>query len=117
VSRVPIRKWKQGLNLENLAIDHTKYGLKIMDFKFPSYELGLTIRGIFPTLEDALKLMKDKKYTKCAFTRNWAVDKVGSLLFRGRIVGKFHKGKFTLNKDEVFLLERFKAETGENCDY
>jgi hypothetical protein len=87
VSRVPIRRWKQGICQENL---HFQGGM--MNFrtacKIP--EFSKMLRNEYPTFKQALKSLDDET-RGIAYHRHWAViqNKTGNIdiNYRGQLVG------------------------------
>jgi hypothetical protein len=97
--RKPIRgDWRQGLRMANLAFAGEEgFG------RLPFRELRQTILGQYPSFEEAIDLVKDEHWERCAFSRGFAVNRSGSLLYKQRIVGSYDK--------IVTLMEHYKYLT------
>jgi hypothetical protein len=94
VVRKPMRNdWRQGIRMGNLTFSGDEGFHRI-----PNKEFRDTILGIYPSFATAKKLIKDG-YQKVAFSRNFAINSAGQLLYKDRIVGTYDilaklEGKF-----------------------
>lgn len=114
LSRVPKRRYKQGLNSGTLAVS----GSQIREAQFLEmiflYDLQGCIENKYPSLEECIRLAKVHDCT-AAFSRRWAVcpKKLGRyttlyLEYRSTRVGVIKGGKVTLNDDYEFLAEELE---------
>lgn len=110
-TRVPARKWKQGLSAESF---HIVYRDEKAVINFPSPHLINTIKNFYPPLKEVLKYLTPQ--TKKAFSRNWAVSNE-RLMYNGRVVGVMSEGKASLQKRDAYLREFFQETTGADCGY
>lgn len=109
-SRSPVRKYKQGLNNQNI---HFAEVHMLEPFDQPilqSVALGDCILGKYPTYEEALK--KVQHGCVVAFHRRWAIsmDEVGvtNLQYRGQRVGVAVENEFSLGRHYHFLKEELE---------
>lgn len=115
ITRVPCRKWKQGLSGENIAIDGC-YKNKPIPFNLINPNLHYTIRGIYPSYDRVVHdLKKLPNLKKRAFHRQWAVDKDGLLWYSGWIVGSIVHDIPQLTKQNQYLKDVFERQTGVEC--
>lgn len=95
-SRMPIRRWKQGLNEGNLKIGGLAPQPRGARGRGPalwdSVALGLTIQGIFPSFDECLDKVESLMHIGSAFCRNFAIID-GTLEHRGRLVGVVEDGE------------------------
>ena len=114
ITRVPCRKWKQGLNPENMAIDGVyKNPIKI---KWIDIKLHNTIKGIYPTYHIVINSLKTvPSLKKRAFHRQWAVDKDGLLWYSGWVVGHIVNDIPYLTKQNNYLKDVFERQAGVEC--
>lgn len=83
LTRVPKRRWKQGIDREGISVT----GSDFREGKWlESSEVACCIEGEYPTKAVALALAIKKKST-VAFSRKFAVDYNGGLFYRGKRVG------------------------------
>lgn len=95
ISREPTRQFRQGLCTENMAIRRVN-GIDLMDNEgfinnFRRLGDGVTltalVKGIYPSLKDAKEAL-DKGVAKVrAFSRGFAVDAAGRLIYKTNVVG------------------------------
>jgi hypothetical protein len=98
IVRKPLRHdWRQGLRLGNIAFSGPQ-GF----YELPLAELRHTILGRYPTFQQAAEEVS-RGVEKRAFSRNFAVQAGGVLLYKERQVGRFDK--------LVELSEQFKYLT------
>jgi hypothetical protein len=115
LSRVPVRKWKQGLHPENIAVDGVhKFGASL-PFELVSLGLHNTIKGVYPSYQGLVK--NGVPHKKAAFHRSWAMDYNKSLWYKGRIVGSIVGGIPHFNASESYLRGDFERQVGVNCAY
>ncbi len=86
-SRIPLRRWKQGLSDENLFLANGDGFWSILQHK----EFTNMLTGSYPSMQTAQERLGDK-VRRVAFSRHWAVgledDKAKSLWFRGNKIGE-----------------------------
>ncbi len=95
-SRMPTRKWKQGLAKNHLR--HTQ---------IDSRSLGKTILGQYPTLGRAKERTLEREVTT-AFARNWALGGGANnihVLYRDKRVGRMEEDGIHLSPEYRFLQE------------
>lgn len=86
-TRMPLRKWKQGLTQQNLDFHN-----RAMTFNKALQHNGFVqmLQGTYPTME-TVKEKIGKKLRRIAFHRHWAagLNKMGTfdLFYRGQVVG------------------------------
>jgi len=94
VVRKPMRNdWRQGIRMGNLAFSGDEGFHRI-----PYKEFRDTILGVYPPFATAKALIKGGQQ-KVAFSRNFAINSAGQLLYKDRIVGTYDilaklEGKF-----------------------
>lgn len=102
--------WKQGINYNNLHFKNN--GKDSVTFE----ELSKTILGEYPTILEAIKLCKEEKVSSVAFSRNFALNSGGKILYRGREdvgVVDFNRKNISLYEDKFFLKELLQEESGD----
>lgn len=115
-SRVPCRKWKQGLGRENVSVK----GLgrdrpREVNGLIRSKSLGMTIENKFPSMEACLKMLRTRQVASVAFSRKFAVRRIGdkiALYFRTRIVGEIKEDKPSLDDRYNYLQEVLQEAIG-----
>jgi len=112
--RKPVRKYKQGLALESLAIvdsgyhflDNEERGRSQKVYKsikeLHSKELVATIKGYYPSLKDALTMFEDMA-CEVAFDRQFSIDRKMNIFYKGCPVGCYEDGKISFNKGQEYL--------------
>lgn len=105
VSRVPVRRYKQGLNRQNIAVGalNIEPGLNRGD-TIRCVELARCILNKYPSLDECLEKLQDGR-NACAFHRHWAITAGGELHYRGNPVGAYQKGNLKLTEDYCYLQE------------
>lgn len=107
LSRIPQRKYKQGLAYESLKMEGMSRGKEVLRSK----ALARCIAGEYPNHEEVIRRIKDGENINLAFSRQFAIGEAPtfegtggalSLLFRGRRVGEVTK-----KNDELKLVPRF----------
>lgn len=87
VTRVPVRRWKQGICQENLHFQGNMMNFR-MACKIP--EFADMLRGKYPSFNKAVKSL-DEEHKAIAYHRHWAValSKIGNIdiHYRGQLVG------------------------------
>lgn len=100
--RIPSRQWRIGLTAENLRIiPNTLDGFQIKRKIIESIYFKQSVCGNFPNIEEIIKMIKDRKATSQAFSRDFAIDKK-HLKF---IQLKNHVGK--IFREEVMLFDDY----------
>ncbi len=104
--RKPVRRYKQGLNQENLLVKPVlkAEGRRMGRINFHSKSIGRAMLGQYPSVEDAFQSARNRTSELVPFSRDWAVgthDEELSLVFRGEVVG------FVLDESVKLLPERF----------
>ena len=110
-TRVPARKWKQGLSMD---IFYIVYRGDKVNLAFPSSYLIDTVKNNYPSYKSIKETITPT--TKKAFSRNWAVD-AQALMYNGRVVGVMDQYTTALNKRDAYLREFFQETTGDDCAY
>jgi hypothetical protein len=102
VTRIPMREdWRQGLRRINIRT------IPVMDIDYEC--LDATIRGVYPTFKEAIKLA-DKRGV-AAFSRSFAVDKDKTIWYKGRWkVGKVDMFGHALDEKFTWLRESLDEE-------
>lgn len=111
VTRIPTRKWKQGLTSENLHIVYVDPGISV---RTATKEMGKTILGDYPSFQKVFQAYTEN--TKKAFSRNWAFNS-SFVMYNGRKVGIVQDGEILLYKKDYYLREFFKEVTEVDCGY
>lgn len=112
VSRIPRRKYKQGLNDQNILLKgYMLDGVRVTDL-LRSKNLCRCINDEYPSLSDAIKHAEE--HESCAFSRKFAVrneEELGvlSLQYRGSAVGIVMHGELQLNSSNQYLREELEA--------
>ena len=117
VSRFPIRKWKQGLHRDNSRLTPND--------EFPvndilrSKQLGLCIKGVFPTESEVLSTLHYNKVRSRAFCRDFSVS-ISSLglkflHYRGEAVGWYQKDRMILGEGREYLIQSYEEAVHENA--
>lgn len=103
-ARVPVRRYKQGLNTSNLRL-HNNGSVRISSL-LTSKALGRCIMGSYPSFSVALRNALEGKPR--AWARRWAVygDDVS---YRGRRVGHVSNRSVVLDGSYLFLKEELEA--------
>lgn len=110
LSRMPVRKYKQGLSSESLNMNGRNGRAKDV---LRSKALAKCVLGQYPSQQEAIQRIKDGEIMGLAFSRQFAICENGgfggggenaelSLRFRGKAVGKI-----TRKHDELQLLPSF----------
>jgi hypothetical protein len=105
-SRLPHRRYKQGLNSANLVVNKRVHSL---DRLIKSVSMAKLINNEFPSMEDAYARMN--KHSGCAFHRYWAFvrqDDGVHLHYRGIEVGKYQSGNLVLLENFTYLKEELE---------
>lgn len=110
LQRVPVRKWKIGLNSQNISYvdpwpDKQTFDLS-MGYLFNSRELVRTIKGRYLDLDDAIKLSREFPGRSVAFSRRFCVN-TDKLLCRnlGLPVGDVMGKGVALHDDFIYLTQ------------
>ena len=105
VTRVPRRRWKQGLNAEAIK------GMGGRDMAGPY--LYKTIVNDYPTFSKALRRSVDYNYAT-AFHRHYAVFNSGTLVsYKRTVIGEVVDGKIVVMPAYIYLLDEIKEIVGE----
>ncbi len=112
VSRRPERRYKQGLNTNNIRVRGKAMRMDIPDL-LQSVSLAKSIGNDYPSFANALKAVKGNP-TSRAWSRRWALkddDHIGSICVchRGNTVGTIIKGKPHLFDKFIYLQEELEA--------
>lgn len=106
MSRTPIRQdWRQGFRMHQARFEYNDRGI-LPDLK----SIAATIEGNYPSLDEAAE--RAKKVERTAWTRHFALDSEGGILYRGfGLVGAFLNIKnreFKLNEKCHWVEDRLK---------
>jgi hypothetical protein len=104
VSRCPMRKdWKQGLRAVNIRLLRLNKTYPVDGYLHFNL-LANTILGVYPSLKDAVNMMKKEGWSEVAFSRYFAIDKFSNIHYKG----EFKVGLLTdLAKKQFTLEEKF----------
>lgn len=111
--RQPTRRYKQGLNSENVVIPPMKPGKKA-SWGTLTKDAGVidNLSGAYPTLPEAIRMLRSGKHISVAFDRNFAVEKSNLdlifLMYRGEETGYSERG-------ERFILPEKFTHLRESC--
>lgn len=90
LSRTPSRQYKQGLSVNTLKIQCTdaEYSGQIQEMirKF-TFEMSNTIRNIFPSIDEATKLLAQDERKSVACSRVFKINADGNLFYKEQNVG------------------------------
>jgi len=102
LSRVPIRRYKQGLSFDNLhAIKSFRESLRYLHhFK----DLNMTILGKYPSLKRA-KESVDERNIHVAFSRTLSLGRNDCLFYKGQHIGWYDTKTFLFRRDYSFMKE------------
>lgn len=105
--RIPNRGWKIGLSSSNFAkIELSGEQRRADSSLLRSEELSATIRGIYPSLEEIIKLTTKKRTGYLAFSRRFAVHRGDKLYYKQLgIVGELQGNIPHLEDKYMFLRE------------
>lgn len=104
--RIPARRYKQGLRMDNLYCR----GLQGLPARLQYEHLTNTIMGVFPSFEKCLDSVK--KLNSMAWHRDWAMDREGTIYHRGTdVVGMLQKDKVVLTPTFEYLKEALAEVT------
>ena len=104
--RIPARRYKQGLRLENMHC-RTLQGLPA---RLQYEHLTNTIMGVFPSFEKCIESVK--KLNSMAWHRDWAMDKDGVVYHGGTdVVGVLKDSKVVLTPTFEYLKEALAEVT------
>lgn len=107
VCRMPMRNdWKQGLRWRNLATRGK--GFDFGNSKY--YELLDCLSGIYPSLEEAIRLLK--KAGSVAFSRDFCISNSGVLSYKSAEVGYLEGKLITLLSEYHHLRSRVSSSVG-----
>lgn len=104
ISRIPRRRWKQGLNREVVSAI-------VPDMFLKSRALGNCILNRYPPLEQVILLVKTHQVISCSFNREWAIGSgvlAPNLMFRGKAVGIWTEEGPKLSPPFEYLIESFE---------
>lgn len=109
ITRVPVRRWKWGINQENLHFQGQAMNFRVA-CRIPEFKQML--KGEYPKFPKAIKML-DEETRAVAYHRHWAVllAKTGNidLHFRGQLVGTGADAKtLQLGPKFEFLEDYFK---------
>lgn len=108
VSRVPIRKWKQGLHRDNVKIVPQNPGGRDI---IRTAEFAACVRRDYPSFEECMTRLDDKIAVSWAFHPEWAVERDPSgltwLLHRSRKVGWLQDDEAKLGEEYGYLKESY----------
>lgn len=105
--RKPVRRYKQGLNNENLVLKNVldePPARRMGRLNFASKAIGKTMLGQFPDVGEAFQKVRKQEARIVPFHRDWAVgvhEGEACLVFRGEVVG------YVLDESVKLLPERF----------
>lgn len=105
IQRKPARKWKQGLSNDNMNV---KSFVPVRGLRNTSDAVIRTIKGEYPSIEDAFQKVRSGEYQGCPFSREWAVvmyDGDLSIVHRGEIVGYVTDKTIKLMPEKYYLQE------------
>ena len=105
ICRAPVRRdWRQGIRhatMRSLSGRHAE----AVPFKC----INNTHLGKFPKLDTCTKIVGGRAGSR-AWSRDWALNNLGELLYRGgRVVGTIKDGVPTLNPHYIYLKESLEA--------
>lgn len=102
VQRVPVRRWKHGLHINNLECDEARKEAFMSTKAFSAM-----LRGDYPSFEKAIGLVENRK--AIAFHRLYALERGNLglvwLAYRGYRVGWLERDAIRLGDDYKFLRE------------
>lgn len=102
--RSPVRQYRVGFTRGNVgAVD--PWGIAPDFFGSWPFLSGVedTLKGIFPSLEEALQLVGGGGYKSVAFDRQFAVNYKGFVYYKGAKVGQIEEGKVVFFPEKSFL--------------
>lgn len=107
--RKGLRRWKQGLNRENINVFMVETSIKSSEFsrqlrKLDSRFLINTIKGLYPSKEEALELVSSG--SECAaFSRLFSVDNEFNLIYKYKTVGMVDadNGKLVFKPSKAYM--------------
>lgn len=103
--RLPVRRYKQGLHRDNIAIYPEIRGELYNEIRaLSSYAVGTCVLNIYPSFEKALiRVSKNKK--EVAFDRQFSVTRDGLLRYKREDVGTINlmNGKAHFKKEKFYL--------------
>ncbi len=98
--RLAKRRWKQGLDQEGIRT----VGRSYLGIDYTATEQFLAcLKGEYPSFKEATSRSKELG-SVVAFSRKWAIDYLGTLFFRGKVVGH-SQGGLHLNGVYKYLTE------------
>lgn len=115
-TRLPVRKWKQGLHHTNVMFSpNVEVALELLE----SEAFYRTMTGQYPQFEAVMKKVMDKVLKSAAFDRHYAIDRSGLglpyLLHRGNKVGWLEGDTLKLGDGYEYLREEVnEAIQGRN---
>lgn len=104
ISRIPRRRWKQGLSREAVSAP-------VSDIFLKSRALGNCILNRYPAIEVSILLVKTHQVVSSAFNREWAIGSgvvAPNLMFRGKLVGIWTEEGPKLSPPFEYLIESFE---------
>jgi len=111
LSRIPKRQFKQGLCKQNLlawTLDGAP-GHNDVDYIMNrgTTSLSDTIRGQYPSIDEAVKMVTEGGKDSVAFNRYFAITADGEVFYKKTRVGMYHVGesKFMFLKSQEYLAE------------
>lgn len=108
LSRIPQRRWKQGIDDNSL---YYSTGNRLRNLKCAAF--ANTIEGIYPPFEEAVTRVRENIMASCAFSRYFAVElqgKVVVLCFKGEEVGVLDVAGIPVLHDRFFFLKEMLTE-------
>jgi hypothetical protein len=106
LSRIPVRRYKQGLSHENISVNGPLLQGK-RDI-LTTREVAACVNGAYPKLDAAMRAI-DNGAGSVAFHRQWAVHSYlpgrYKLQYRGRTVGELRDAEMQLNEGSEYLKE------------
>jgi len=109
ITRIPIRKWKQGLHADNVvSLPGTR---RVMDL-VRTEEFKSVVKNLYPTFDDINKMvrlgMKGGAFHRKFCLRRGMYAKVPMLEYMGEVVGMVQDGKPELLPQFLFLTEELQ---------
>lgn len=106
VCRMPARRYKQGLRIDNLHCSSLLGSPARLQYEY----LTNTILGVFPSFAKCVDSVK--KLHSLAWHRDWAMDNMGTIYHRGTdVVGMLENGKVVLTPQFKHLKEALAEVT------
>lgn len=104
--RQPHRRWKQGVGRDCFKVKSGERGV------FNSRGMHDAVEGIYPSFDEACRLVRDEGATSVAYHRDWAIkrgDGYFRLMYKGTQVGKIVSSKPVFKTTHRFLKECYEG--------